>query len=854
MGDGASFAAPGLRAERGGGYACRVDDGRTSSSEAGTLARPSVLTGLSRLFVVPHTHWDREWYLPFEQFQLRLADVVDEVIDVLERDPSFTSFTLDGQAIVLEDYVEARPEHEHRLRALLGAGRIEVGPSYVLPDELLVGGESLVRNLLIGRRVCERFGAPPSPVGYLPDSFGHPLQLPQILAGFGIESFIFSRGLGDELDELGVVFRWRAPDGSEVRAIQQLPSYSNFGYVTDAADARTRIEAIAGQFGDWIRGVGIHELLLCAGDDHQPVRRDLPALCSELGRRLPEAEVAIARYSDYAQAIEPTALPVWTGELIGSRLQNILRGVGSARLYLKRANERAERRLLAAETVNALRTLRTGERFPVSDFRLAWRRLLQCHPHDSICGCSCDEVHRDMLVRYELLDRTVAELERTALGGADGGSSADATRLGVVNVLPERRRALVEADGMEPVVVEVDGFAAHTVELTPARLVPGRGPSPEGSAIESDVLRVEAAADGTVTVLHKATGHRFVHVHRLEDQLDMGDLYNFCPVDGAPIWRSAWAAVRVLRDGPPAWELELRIAAERPAGLGSDLRPTAGTAPLSVRTVVRLVEGIRRVEFRTTIENQSSDHRLRAVFPVEAAASADYVRAEGQFALVHRPLTPPAPRTQWVEPPDATQHTLGVVALGSLALLTKGLPEYEARPTADGPELCLTLLRAVGVISRPTGAIVTRPLGAGPQVPTPDGQCLGRNELEYALLPGADALDATALLRASHDYRYPFVVAPAGTRFDPPLSIDGNVVFSCLKGAEDGDGLILRCFNPMDSPTAVRIGSDFTVSLARLDETDTAGGAQGSGEIELEPGRIGTFRLRPAGDRRSSIA
>src|SRR5947209_6755113 len=113
---------------------------------------------LSRCFVVAHTHWDREWYRPFEHFRLMLGSVVDEVLETLERDPEFASFTLDGQAIVLEDYIAVRPANETRLRALIAAGRIEIGPSYVLPDELLVGGESLVRNLLIGRAVCQRFG------------------------------------------------------------------------------------------------------------------------------------------------------------------------------------------------------------------------------------------------------------------------------------------------------------------------------------------------------------------------------------------------------------------------------------------------------------------------------------------------------------------------------------------------------------------------------------------------------------------------------------------------------------------------------------------------------------------------
>jgi alpha-mannosidase len=767
-----------------------------------------------RFFVVPHTHWDREWYLPFEAFQLRLAAVVDEIIEVLQADPSFASFTLDGQAILLEDYLDARPEQEPRLRALLSTGRLEVGPSYVLPDELLVGGESLVRNLVMGRAVCERFGANASPVGYLPDSFGHPLQLPQILAGFGIESFVFSRGIGDELDELGAVFRWRAPDGSEVLACQQLPNYGNFGHVTDAADAQARIESIREQFAGPLARTGGHEMLLCAGDDHMPVRRDLPALCAGLQARLPASEVRITRYSDYVEAVHRPDLPVHTGELLGSRVQNVLRGVNSARLYLKQANERAERRLVDVETLSALRSLRTGEPFPVSDLRLAWRQLLRCQPHDSICGCSCDEVHRDMLVRYALLDRQIDALERRALPG-DG----QAKSTGVANALPERRRGLVQPPGAEPVVVELDGFSARTIELAPAK--PTRPPA-DGSTIESDCLRVEAQPDGTLSIFDKSSGRRFDGLHGLEDERDVGDLYNFCPVAGAAPWRSDGAAVRVLRDGPEVWELELRIA-----------------GPCSLTTVVRLINGLRRVEFHTTLENRTRDHRLRAVFPTGAKDGGGLVRAEGQFALVHRPLHPPEPRTEWVEPPDPTQHTLGAVALGPLALLTKGLPEYEARPTAHGAELCLTLLRAVGLISRPSGAIATRPLGAGPAIPTPEGQCLGRHELEYALLPGADTLDATALLQASMDYRHPFVLAPAGTQLDSPLSVKGEVVFSCLKGAEDGDGLILRCFNPSDARVQIRVDGDFDVSLVRLDETDVAGQV-----AELEPGQIMSLRLR----------
>jgi alpha-mannosidase len=822
-----------------------------TDSEMGELAagaRPR------RFFVVPHTHWDREWYRPFEYFRLELARVVDGVIDVLERDPGFTSFTLDGQAIVLEDYLEVRPENEGRLRALVGAGRLEVGPSYVLPDEFLVGAEPLVRNLLIGRAVCERFGGEPAPVGYLPDSFGHPLQLPQLLAGFGIVSFIFSRGLGDELDALGVVFRWQAPDGSEVLAFQQLPNYGNFAAVSGVEDAENRVRDIVERFGSALDSAGVHEVLLCNGSDHLPVMSELPQLCSELEQRFAESRFTIARYADYVRAVGSVQVPVWSGELLGSRLQNVLRGVNSARLYVKRANERTEQRLLATETLAALRHLHDGTPFPGSDFKLAWRELLRCQPHDTICGCSCDEVHRDALARYESLDRTLSVLQSRALEGLTTGAPTGPA-VGVVNLLPYRRRGVIEVPGAAPALVELDGLAARTVELAPARPRPAdgfagnrvgaergreRGTGSSGAAIESDRFRVEAALDGTLALIDKRRGRRFEHLHALEDELDMGDLYNFCPVQTAPTWRSAHAAVRVLAEGPLVSELEVRVEAERPAGLDAEFRPVRETMPLSVATVVRLVRGSERVEFRTTIDNAARDHRLRVVFPTGAAASQ--VRAEGQFALVRRPLAPPGPRTEWVEPPDATQHTLGAVAVGPIALITKGLPEYEARTARNGVELCLTLLRCVGVISQPAGVLATRAQSAGPQVRTPDGQCLGQHQCEYALVPDGDTLDDIALLREAQDYRYGFLTVPARVQLDPPLAVEGDVAFSCLKGAEDGDGLILRCFNPSGSPASARVVGDVTVTQTRLDETGEQ--SMPDGTLQLQPGQIATLRLR----------
>jgi alpha-mannosidase len=182
------------------------------------------------------------------------------------------------------------------------------------------------------------------------------------------------------------------------------------------------------------------------------------------------------------------------------------------------------------------------------------------------------------------------------------------------------------------------------------------------------------------------------------------------------------------------------------------------------------------------------------------------------------------------------------VAAGPLALLTKGLPEYELRLVANRAQLCLTLLRCVGVLSKPAGALATRPRSAGPQLPTPEGQCLGRHEVEYALVPRADLLDDVALLRESQDYRCGFLTMPAPVHFDPALALDGELLFSCLKGAEDGDGLILRCFNPTETAACARIVGDVAVSSTRLDETGEQPLADG--RVQLRAGEVGTFRLR----------
>ncbi len=370
--------------------------------------------------IVSHTHWDREWYQPFEEFRLALVRVVDQLLAIMDADPDNRCFLLDGQTIVLEDYLEARPERREALAALVRAGRVQIGPWYVQPDEFLVSPEALVRNLLIGRAVGEAFG-PVLVEGYVPDSFGHIAQLPQILRGFGIDSAFFWRGLGDEGEALGADFWWEAPDGTRVLAHWLSGGYFdavNLGYPAWPGDtagrpfdrdaAQEMLVAAADAQRPYAR---TGAFLLMNGMDHVPAQAEIPAIVREANRRHENVQVEQGTLADYKRRVLSSGivLPSYRGELRGGRYAPILQGVHATRIYLKGANAAAQTLLERyVEPLVALSPLLGG----TDDRALltaAWKTLLKNHPHDDICGCSVEAVHDAMTARFaDVMQRGVA--------------------------------------------------------------------------------------------------------------------------------------------------------------------------------------------------------------------------------------------------------------------------------------------------------------------------------------------------------------------------------------------------------------------------------------------------------------
>ena len=843
-----------------------------------------------RVVLYHHTHWDREWWTTFQAFRARLVAVVDRLIEAMEADPSFTRFHLDGQCVVLRDYLEVRPERRSRLVRLIREGRIAVGPWYVLADHFLTSGEAAIRNLWLGERTARALGVECSRVGYLPDQFGHVGQMPQVLAGFGIDSAVVWRGFGGAPPEMQTEFWWEAPDGTRVLGV-----YLPMGYYRShfrPGDAESAVER-SRRFVESVRPYATTDVILEPyGGDHLTTDPRLPETLR--GLTGDGVEYVLGTPEDYVRMVrEAGAEPrvVWRGEgRAFGRRAHLLPGVLSARLHLKRANHDVQTALERyAEPLQALRWL-LGGRYEAEHLWLAWELLVQNHPHDSICGCSVDQVHREMAPRFaqagqvaELLATEALEELAAAVDVGDVPEGAEpvvvfnplnwereetatAVLAAGLDVSPRTWRLLDDlgfevpfqarpvarddlryeaADWTEvgfPARVPALGWRRyhlqrraeprdrydlhHTVlgdvartkgahETGGLRVGPGR--------LENDRLAISVSGeDGTLTVEDRESGLVWRGLNGLRDDGDAGDTYNYSWPLGDRRVTTAGARPELtwLEVGPARATLRVTRRVDLPEGLTGDrLGRAPRSMPVELHSDVTLHARGRRVEVRTHFDNRARDHRLQAVFPLGAPVSA--ASAEGVFEVVERPVAPPEGQRGSAEPAvrEQPQQRFCSVTDGrrGLTVAGRGLPEFTPEP--DGT-LALTLLRAVGWLSRED--LLTRVRGAGPMRPTPDAQLPGPVEAEYAIVPHAGGWEAAGAHREAHAYAAPLLAVAARPQGKPPpprawsppgvlpaagalLELEGDVLLSALKRAEDSDALVIRVLNLGTSPAAARL-------------------------------------------------
>ncbi|MBI2724095.1 MAG: hypothetical protein HYX50_03435 [Chloroflexi bacterium] len=471
-----------------------------------------------RLMVISHTHWDREWYLPYQSFRVRLVGLMDMLLEIFDTDPEYKHFMLDGHVIPLEDYLEVRPDRFEDVERAVQQGKLLIGPWYIIPDEALPGGEALVRNFLRGHRVARLFG-PVMKVGYIPDPFGQIAHMPAILRGFGIEQATMWRGADDSLKT--TEFFWRSPDGSTVLTIHKPHGYGNAGTLPTATRpllsridaARERLEPLA----------TTPFVLMMNGGDHLPPQADLPQIIRTANMEL---EGAVMEHSSLPEVFEEVRRymgdrahewPVHDGEFRSGQRAHLLPGVLSARMWIKQSNQACEdllahwaepfstwadilRQDMGSEWSGPLPPTTGHMPFPTSEASIsalidrAWRHLLENQPHDSICGCSVDRVHEEMRQRYEWVREIGEEMVRQSLRtiGALGPDDPLGT-ISVFNPTPQPATGYVTAsvpwNEDQPIVAAIAPDGARVDVRRAGDVV--RTALPEGAPAGFDRARAE---------------------------------------------------------------------------------------------------------------------------------------------------------------------------------------------------------------------------------------------------------------------------------------------------------------------------------------------------------------------------
>ena len=782
------------------------------------------------VYIVPHTHWDREWYATFETFRAQLVELWDELLALTEADPDFR-FLMDGQTVVIDDYLEIRPEARPRLERAVRSGQIQVGPWYTLPDEFLVSGETLVRDLQRGIASAEAHGGSMR-AGYLPDSFGHAGQMPQIYRQLGFQHAAVWRGVPLAIDR--VAFTWEAPDGSRILTAYMGNSYSH------GVDLPTEPSALAKRIAAALKAIEpfrpTADVLLMNGNDHVLPQAALSAAVRGASAQLEGTRIRLARLDDYLATLPEHGWPHWRGELRSSARANILMGTLSVRAPDKQRYFEATRALeRMAEPIAAL----TGVD-AIEALVQAWTLILQNAAHDTACGSGIDAVAEESARRSASALEIAGQIVDRALPQLAGAGQ-------VWNPSPFPRQGLVEVDGALVLTTVIPG--GSVASLTPT--VPPIPATAQATRLENAHLACDLHSDGTLAVVDRRTGLRYRGLHRLVDEGDAGDEYNFSPpaenpqpVDPVRNFRSL-----VQEAGPLRARLEARYDYAVISGLSADRRSRGDLETiLPIRLTLSLDADQPRLDLELEVINRARDHRLRAHFPLPFDTS--HSAADTPFHVTARAVTgarrdPGAPELELPTYPmwsfvDVSDGRAGV------ALIAQGLHEYEVLPGSP-QELALTLLRSVGWLSRDD--LVTRSGHAGPAMETPGAQVPGGHRFRYSLFFHAGDWQDGGVWRAAESALLPLVPG-RGTAIGtaaPVYELDPDCIQMTALVPRPG-GYDLRFLNASDASREARVRllpqpTDVTViNLGgdRREQLVPKGGVVG---IPVRPWEIVTLRV-----------
>ncbi|PZE21145.1 mannosylglycerate hydrolase [Paenibacillus xerothermodurans] len=747
---------------------------------------------MKKVHIVPHMHWDREWYFSTEESRILLVNNMEEIMHMLETNSDYPYYILDGQTSVLEDYFAAKPENKERVKKLVQAGKLIIGPWYTQTDEMVVGGESIVRNLLYGLKDSREFGEPMM-IGYLPDSFGQSSQMPQIFNGFDIKHTIFWRGTSERHGTDKTEFYWQADDGSRV-LVQLLPlGYAIGKYLPEAEEAlKARIDKY---FAVLDRGATTEHILLPNGHDQMPIQKNIFTIMEKLRKLYPDRQFFLSKYEHIFDQLEKKAdlLPTLKGEFLDGKYMRVHRSIYSTRMDIKAANARIENKLTNILEPLASLAYSLGFEYHHGLIELIWKEIMKNHAHDSIGCCCSDKVHREICNRFFLAEEKTDQLinfyKRKIVDSIDTAWNTDRvtafnllpyeredvltttviTKLKTFDLLDEQGNAVefevLDSEVKDPGLIDrqivhygnYDPFVKYTVQLRDR--LPAMGYKTyfvKDSAtdmltntvettdqIETDYYRIGVNSNGTLSIFDKRLNRSFDRVLLLENGGDDGDEYDYSPLademliysDSVParteIWQNRFAAtVNIRYELPVPGDLEKRKARVIDSSIGVYIKLTIPNhKPV--------------IEVELELDNHAKDHRVRMLIPTGIASS--FSVSDNQFGCIKRGVVDMAmhvwEQENWDERPDAIYPMLSFAGLSNddfgVTLMTGSSREFEI--IGDHFDtIAVTLFRSVGFLGKEN--LLRRPgRPSGIKLATPDSQMLGKLSLQFALSihPGA---------------------------------------------------------------------------------------------------------------------
>lgn len=840
--------------------------------------------------VVPHSHLDYAWYRDRESSKMREIEAFVKTVKV-------DRFTLE-QMITAKEFVEGGGKQIRQdLLDMIREGRMELISMYTQPDVFLSPQELEFWNFEFGEKVARELGGEPSVDKYLPDSFGQPETAPMVAKHAGKRSIISMRGFEHDWP----LFMWESPDGSRMPTFMIPGGYANAGHLTHPGverdevspeeyyvrqvDAATvAIRGLMNRYGNRYKQIDLPHLLVMNGNDFTKPDEDLPEVLEgvqekirdELGiKNFQIRTSSLGRYVDLAlRTVDTEKLPTYRGEMRHGKEHYVLRGIDSARMYLKQRMHEVETRIYDAGVLVSLLILARNAGQVGENDHATWQQVVgwlraveQIQPvgsHDTISGCGSDDAYplplSLMTGSYNAANQA-ARNSMAALGNrldTYGPYQHKERGQTFANLLPYDRTVVVEVPmegelehdcGLKVVATlpngEVVTYPAQLIQKVDTRYAVCALPMPamssvqvrleqtdavgkerphESHSFETALYNLDVLPDGTVKIVDKRTG-MVMRGLTFEEQGDRGDEYNFCYVDGDAIrtTKGRHADVRVVNDGPVFTEIQIDTDLVVPEGLDGvegTVRQVENRSQnmvsMPISTNVRLYknEGIDRIEFATAIDNTARDHRVRVRF--DAPNAVDTVRAKEPYSLTSRPAVPIQGGEGWMESqPIATTHNQGVVTAGDLTLYNRGLPEHEALTDDNGTinEIALTLFRSVGYLSR--GNLATRPGWAGPGVATPEAQMIGKNTYEYAVSFGGQNA-AGDVIAKSYDYFHRAEHGFAGANINGLIDVTMSqpIEMPTLRPTADGQAVIARFSNPDDEPVTIQLTGAFANAVA----------------------------------------